>query len=58
MKRLQPQGVCSVRIQAETFLEDDEDSLWVNGLLGDNKPQSLLDINIFCTSKPIRLTNF
>ena len=47
MKRLQKQGVGSVRRQAETLSEDEEDSLWAKGLLGDNNPQSLLDTKVF-----------
>ena len=38
MKRLQQQGVGSVRRQAETLSEDEEDSLWAKGLLDDNNP--------------------
>ena len=47
MKRLQQQGVDSVRRQAETLSEDEEDSLCAKGLLGDNNPQSLLDTIVF-----------
>ena len=47
MKRLQQQGVGSLRRQAETLSEDEEDSLWGKGLLGDNNPQSLLDTIVF-----------
>ena len=47
MKRLQQQGVGSVRRQAETLSEDEEDSLWAKCLQGDNNPQSLLDRIVF-----------
>ena len=47
MRRLQQQGVGSVRRQAERLSEDEEDSIWAKGSLGDNNPQSLLDTVVF-----------
>ena len=46
---LQQQGVGSVRRQAETLSEDEEDSLWAKGLLkkSDYNPQSLLYTIVF-----------
>ena len=48
MKRLQSQGIGTKKRQAEVLSEEDEDSLWGKGLLGDKPPQSLLDTMVFC----------
>ena len=47
MKRLQEQGVGSVKRQAEILTEADEETLWEKGLLGDSTPQSLVDTMVF-----------
>ena len=47
MKRLQSQGIGSKKRQAEILTEDEEESLWQKGLLGDATPQSLLDTVVF-----------
>ena len=47
MKRLQEQGVGSVKRQAEILTEADEETLWKKGLLGELTPQSLVDTMVF-----------
>jgi len=49
MKRLQQEGVGSIKRQAETLSEAEEDNLWAMGLLGDHSPQTLLDTMVFYT---------
>ena len=48
MKRLQSKGIGSQKRQAEVLSEDDEDTLWEKGLLGDATPQTLLDTMVYC----------
>ena len=47
MKRLQAKGLGSNKRQAEPITEQEEDTLWEMGLLGDHCPQVLLDTMIF-----------
>ena len=47
MKRLQSTGLGSVKRQAEVITEEDEETLWRKGLLGDHTPQVLLDSIVY-----------
>ena len=47
MKRLQANGIGSRKKQAEILTEEEENTLWDKGLLGDATPQTLLDTIIF-----------
>ena len=43
MKRLQSKGLGSQKRQAEQITQQEEETLWQKGLLGDKDPQTLLD---------------
>ena len=47
MKRLQSEGLGSRKRQAEIITEEEENTLWQKGLLGDKTPQTLLDTMVF-----------
>ena len=47
MKRLQSTGLGSVKRQAEVITEEDKETLWRKGLLGDHTPQVLLDSMVY-----------
>jgi hypothetical protein len=47
MKRLSREGVGSKKKQAEIITEEEQELLWVKGVLGDETPQCLLDTMIF-----------
>ena len=47
MKQLQSQGEGSKMKQAEMLTEEEENTLWEKGYLGDATPQSLLDTMVF-----------
>ena len=48
MKRLSREGVGSKKKQAEIITEEEEELLWVKGVLGDETPQRLLDTTMGC----------
>ena len=47
MKRISREGIGSKKKQAEIITEEEEELLWVQGLLGDETPQRLLDTVVF-----------
>ena len=47
MKRLQSQGIGTVKKQAEIITVEQEDQLWKMKILGDHSPKSLVDTMIF-----------
>ena len=47
MKRLQSKGVGAQIKKAEILTNEDEELLWMKGLLGDHDPQTLLNTIFF-----------
>ena len=47
LMRLQSEGLGSHKCQGEVITEEEENTLWQKGLLGDKTPQTLLDTVVF-----------
>ena len=49
MKRLTAKGLGSKKKKAEPLTEEQEETLWRKGILGDHTPQALLNTMVFCS---------